>query len=125
MYKVYAKINNDNFVISVFSTCFYEPNDDDIFIKKGYGDEFIHVQGSYDLLHNNGSYRYKIIDGNMVEVNEQENENQLTEFEMLTNKIDILETGLKSILAGDMQSLAYLLYPNDFINNEITTIPEL
>lgn len=45
----------------------------------------------------------------------------LTETEILGNKISILEEennvlkeGLKAILRGDMQTLAYTLYPEDF-----------
>ena len=45
----------------------------------------------------------------------------LTENEILGNKISILEAenenlkeGLRAVLRGDMQSLAYILYPEDF-----------
>ena len=48
-------------------------------------------------------------------------EYELTENEILANKISILEAenenikeGLRAILRGDMQSLAYILYPEDF-----------
>ena len=34
----------------------------------------------------------------------------------IMNKISILEANQKAILAGDMQTLAYNLYPEDFIN---------
>jgi hypothetical protein len=44
---------------------------------------------------------------------------------MLQNKVSILENvfiqGLKQVLAGDMQSLAYMLYPEDFENIEQST----
>lgn len=46
---------------------------------------------------------------------------ELTENEILGNKISILEAeneslkeGLRAVLRGDMQSLAYILYPEDF-----------
>ena len=45
----------------------------------------------------------------------------------LENKISILEAenenlkeGLQAVLRWDMQSLAYILYPNDFSNQNIT-----
>ena len=48
---------------------------------------------------------------------------ELTENEILGNKISILESenenlkeGLRAVLRGDMQSLAYILYPEDFNN---------
>lgn len=44
-----------------------------------------------------------------------------TEMQVLQNKISILEAenenlkeGLRAVLRGDMQSLAYILYPQDF-----------
>lgn len=47
----------------------------------------------------------------------------LTENEILGNRISILEAeneslkeGLRAVLRGDMQSLAYILYPEDFDN---------
>ena len=46
-----------------------------------------------------------------------------TEMQVLQNKISILEAeneslkeGLRAVLRGDMQSLAYILYPEDFDN---------
>ena len=55
----------------------------------------------------------------------------LTLEEILTKKISILEAenatlreGLQAVLSGDMQSLAYILYPEDFTNidNSKTTL---
>ena len=52
---------------------------------------------------------------------DEEIEYKLTENEILGNKISILEAenenlkeGLRAVLRGDMQSLAYILYPEDF-----------
>lgn len=38
----------------------------------------------------------------------------LSEIEILTDKVGTLEEGLKAVLRGDMQTLAYILYPEDF-----------
>lgn len=53
----------------------------------------------------------------------------LTLEEILTKKISILEKenallrgGLQAILSGDMQSLAYILYPEDFTDVNNTTL---
>lgn len=53
----------------------------------------------------------------------------LTENEILGNKISILEAknkrleeGLQAVLSGDMQSLAYILYPEDFADINNTTL---
>lgn len=52
-----------------------------------------------------------------------------TEIEIIQKKISILEAenanlkeGLQAILSGDMQSLAYILYPEDFSNTNNTTL---
>lgn len=54
---------------------------------------------------------------------------ELTETEILGNKISILEAknkrleeGLQAVLSGDMQSLAYILYPEDFADINNTTL---
>lgn len=51
----------------------------------------------------------------------QPDELPLTEIELMQEKISILEAenenlkeGLRAVLRGDMQSLAYILYPEDF-----------
>ncbi|MFR6246255.1 MAG: hypothetical protein ACLUL3_07545 [Romboutsia timonensis] len=52
-----------------------------------------------------------------------------TEMQVLQNKISILEAknkrleeGLQAVLSGDMQSLAYILYPEDFADINNTTL---
>ena len=49
--------------------------------------------------------------------------------QVLQNKISILEAknkrleeGLQAVLSGDMQSLAYILYPEDFADINNTTL---
>ena len=48
---------------------------------------------------------------------EKRNYEQQRQEESAQNKISILEEGLQAVLSGDMQSLAYILYPEDFTNN--------
>lgn len=61
------------------------------------------------------------LDENYLFFTDEEIIYELTENEILGNKISILEAeneslkeGLRAILRGDMQSLAYILYPEDF-----------
>lgn len=57
---------------------------------------------------------------------EKRNYEQQRQEESAQNKISILEEGLQAVLSGDMQSLAYILYPKDFTNiNESNTTLEL
>ena len=58
---------------------------------------------------------------NYLVFTDEEIKYELTENEILGNKISILEAeneslkeGLRAVLRGDMQSLAYILYPEDF-----------
>lgn len=57
-----------------------------------------------------------LIDGNFLVYTDEP-----TEIELIKEKISILEAeneslkeGLRAVLRGDMQSLAYILYPEDF-----------
>lgn len=72
IYNVYARTDNKNKVIKIFSDCFEQPNDTDILIKSGSGDEYVHVQGKYNLFAENGVHRYKIENNILVECSEDE-----------------------------------------------------
>jgi hypothetical protein len=72
MYKVYARPNDNNEVTRVFSTCFEQPGEGDILLKEGNGDEFVHVQGAYQLYDDNGRYNYRMADGEMELIPEDE-----------------------------------------------------
>ena len=61
------------------------------------------------------------LDENYLIFTDEEIIYELTENEILGNRISILEAeneslkeGLRAVLRGDMQSLAYILYPEDF-----------
>lgn len=70
-YSVYARVDKDNKVVSVFSDCFAEPEDTDIFVKRGSGDEFVHV-GYYELLNGEFAHLYKVVDGEITRCTEEE-----------------------------------------------------
>lgn len=53
---------------------------------------------------------------------EKRNYEQQRQEESAQNKISILEEGLQAVLSGDMQSLAYILYPEDFTDVNNTTL---
>ncbi len=70
-YSVYARVDKKGRVIKIFSTCFEEPKDEDIFIKTGHGDEYVHT-GYYHLFTKEGFPKYKIENYNLVERSELE-----------------------------------------------------
>ncbi len=47
---------------------------------------------------------------------------EYNEMNLLKEKISTLEKGLKAVLSGDVQSLAYILYPKDFTDVNNTTL---
>ena len=71
-YKVYARADENGKVTKIFSTCFEQPNDTDILLKEGYGDEFVHVQGSYQIFNMDGTHKYCIDNGSMRECTTEE-----------------------------------------------------
>ena len=64
---------------------------------------------------------------------EVQRERKVNELEKMSQKISVLEKenatlkeGLQAVLSGDMQSLSYILYPEDFTNiNENSTTLEI
>ncbi len=82
-YQVYARHKN-NLVYKIYSTCFEKYQEEDIFIKEGQGDEFVHI-GYYKIFDERGCHNYKIVNGEMVECTDEEKQK---EFE---DKIDICE----------------------------------
>lgn len=65
-YSVYVRTDENNRVVKVFSNCFEQPQEEDILIKSGSGDEFVHV-GYYQLLTGDFVHCYKIEEGQMRE----------------------------------------------------------
>ena len=77
-YGVYAKINSENFVTRVYSTCFEEKSEEDILIKEGTGDEFVHV-GYYQIMDENNLFNYMFDGENVVSVTDEQKEQMLAE----------------------------------------------
>ena len=65
-YKVYARAYENGKVTKIFSTCFEQPNDTDLLLKEGCGDEFVHV-GYYQIFNDDFTHKYCIENGEMRE----------------------------------------------------------
>ena len=78
-YQVYAKSIN-GLVYAVYSTCFYEVEEGDTFVKEGFGDEFVHV-GYYQVYDENGCHNYKIVEGKIVECTKHEKAEELKQMQ--------------------------------------------
>ena len=78
-YQVYAKSIN-GLVYTVYSTCFYEIEEGDTFVKEGFGDEFVHV-GYYEIYDSNMCHNYKIVDNKVVECTNEEKVEELKQIQ--------------------------------------------
>ena len=78
-YKVYARADENGKVTKIFSTCFEQPNDADVLLKEGSGDEFVHV-GYYQLFNEDFTHRYCIDNGEMRECTAEEIEAEKATF---------------------------------------------
>ena len=74
-FQVYAKSTN-GLVYTIYSTCFYEVEKGDTFVKEGYGDEFVHV-GYYQVYDSNMCHNYKIVSNKLIETTEEEKQQEL------------------------------------------------
>ena len=92
-YSVYARVDDKNRVTKIFSDCFEQPEMNDVWIKSGFGDEYVHT-GYYQIYNDDGTYRYKIRNGRLSERAEYEREEELyasdisTEISALKDKLD-------------------------------------
>ena len=78
-YGVYAKVNDNSLVCEIFSDCFKSPDESDVLIKQGIGDEYVHV-GYYELYNVDRTHKYKISDGEMVECTPEDTARELSTF---------------------------------------------
>lgn len=99
-YDVYARINHKNKVIKIFSSCFEQPRKEDILIKSGSGDEFVHV-GYYQIYNPDGSYHYKIENGKIMECSGGERQEEQY-YNSLSEKIEALK---KKLMDTDYQTI--------------------
>ena len=103
--KVYARCNDAGLVEHIFSEAFEAPEETDHLLKEGEGDEYVHVQGQYQLYDQWGRHNY-IWDegtGGMRELTEEEKppkpQPQPSEVEVLRQQVASL-TQQVNILTG-------------------------
>ena len=98
-YIVYVKTNSDGYITAVNSFAFLSDTNGWVEIDSGYGDKFHHAQGNYfpqSIITMGGAYRYKLIDGTVVEcttveIAEQEAANVSTYTPTQEERISALE----------------------------------
>lgn len=103
-YKVYIKLNADNYITAVNSSAFILDATGWIEIDSGYGDKYHHAQGNYfpiPLYDDMGRFNYKYVDGAVIAIPEEEK----PEIEPIVSptteeRIAELETALSLLLEG-------------------------
>lgn len=78
-YKVYARADENGKVAKIFSTCFEQPEESDLLLKEGSGDEFVHV-GYYQIFNEDFTHKYCIDNGSMRECTTEEIEAEKATF---------------------------------------------
>ena len=102
--KVYVKTNENNEIIHIASSIFLKYTNGYIEIDSGQGDKFSHAQNKYlpkGLIDEQGRYNYKLIDGEVVEVAEEE-KHALETVEQITieDRVEVLENALLEMILG-------------------------
>ncbi len=99
IYSVYIKTDSNGNITDINSDVFIEDTENWIKIDEGTGDKYAHAQGNYfseGLITENGIYRYKYIDNEVVEKTdeeiENETENSKNETENGNNETEFSET---------------------------------
>lgn len=105
-YIVYVKANSNGYITAVNSSAFLTDTAEWTEIDHGYGDKYHHAQGNYfaePIMTMGGAYRYKLIDGEVVEctaegIEEQEVENRVPTNPTQEERIAELEEALAMLL---------------------------
>ena len=74
-YIVYVKTDSNGYITTVNSSAFLTDTTDWTEIDSGYGDKHHHAQGNYfdkPIMTMGGAYRYKLLDGEVVECTAEE-----------------------------------------------------
>ncbi|WP_236895399.1 hypothetical protein [Clostridium beijerinckii] len=80
-YRVYVKVDSNNVIAEINSSIFISDATGWIQIDEGTGDRYSHAQGMYlgkSLMDMTSKYNYKLVDGEPVELTEEEKEKLFT-----------------------------------------------
>lgn len=102
--KVYVKINEENIITQIESSIFLKDTSNYIEIDSGNGSKFSHAQSQYlekGLTDKYGRYNYKLIDGAVTEISEEEKPNvDTTQPITVEQRVEALENALLEMVLG-------------------------
>ena len=105
-YFVYVKIDEKGRVIAINSSEFLEDTTGWTLVDEGVGDRYHHAQGNYlsmPIMTEDGVYRYKMVDGEILQRTEKEMVQDITadtSTPTLESRVGVLEEALDMILTG-------------------------
>jgi hypothetical protein len=106
-YKVYVKTDENGYITAVNSNVFLSDVTGWTKIDEGTGDKYAHAQGNYfekPLVDENGCYNYKLINGEPVEITEDEKQAQIDARPASPpTEIDVLGQQLAALSLSDAQ----------------------
>lgn len=114
--KIYARLNEENVVIKLFSSVFEQPVEGDKLVEEGNEDYHAHVHLKYQLVDMNGNYNYKFEDEKMVKLTEEEKEKLFPKVEPVVEPT--LEEKVQS-LEDDNANLLFDLADKDVRLNQL------
>ena len=103
-YKVLVRVDSAGRVVDINSSAFVQDETGWVEIDSGYGDRYHHAQGNYlplPLMDERGIYRYKLVDGKVVERTAEEMDADYTPPEQkptTEQRVDALETTTDDII---------------------------
>lgn len=104
--KIYARTNDSGIVIKLFSDVREAPTDSDLLIEEGNQQYHAHVHLKYELMKiykNLPFYKYKIVDNEMVERDDQEFEDEMSSIiqpSTIEDRLNDLEEAITQIVFG-------------------------
>ena len=107
-YIVYVKPNENDYITAVNSSAFLTDTTEWVEIDRGFGDKHHHAQGNYlpkPIITEAGAYRYKLVDGRVVECSASE----LLEQEAAAKMAD-LPIAPRNIIEGEYITVGGVLY---------------
>lgn len=72
--SIYARVNSEGAVEGFFSDVFEKPLTDDVLIESGNADYHAHVHLKYKAIDEKGLHNYKVVNGVLTEITNEEKE---------------------------------------------------
>lgn len=112
-YTVYVKPDSKGYITAVNSSAFLTDTTDWVKIDSGYGDKHHHAQGNYfpePIMTMGGAYRYKMVDGEVVEcsaeeINAQEEANKPIPTPSTEERVEALEAAVTMLCMPDVSEV--------------------